>query len=336
VAAEVKEKVSEALSEIIQVGARVRPLNLNGKRVGWIRPLSFSERKVMDRHIVEDEERVTVTLLHCTTLTEDEIADLDVHELNSILNRLYKLNLADLSLYPYISAFVTTQSSNNLWTSRHDKLFDRTQIKMFDGKVLPLMALPDHTALWATLSTLRQESIQKLEQTLNFGTLIKAWAGKSADKYIQDLSKALQRYQLDLIQPWVDVIDYVKLQAKDQGEHFDDGFGHSHEDNTVQGLLREMKGMLEGDKHERVMDSFYEKQINEAKEKEAEIQEIIRKRRMQLEQMEDEGMVIRTDAEVRQRERQIREHSAETRLQQQLHDELSDQPEDEEVPTAQR
>ena len=88
IALEVKEKVSTVMEEIITMGARVRPLKLNGKRVGWLRPLAYSERKVLDRMIEKDDERVLLTLTHCTTLSEEDINDLDMYEMNSILHRL--------------------------------------------------------------------------------------------------------------------------------------------------------------------------------------------------------------------------------------------------------
>lgn len=337
VAAEVKQTVSEALSDIINTGARVQPLLLDNKRIGWIRALNYSERKVLDRMASSSDERIVVTLLHCTTLTEEEILDLDIHELNSILTRLHRMTLADLSLYPYMSAFITTQASQTLWAGRFDGVFNRRQIDMFDGKTLRLIDRSDLVALWATLSRIREESILKLEQTLNFGTMIKAWAGKSADKYVNDLVKALQAYQSDLIQPWVDVIDYVKLQTKDADKHFEDGFGHSHEDATVQGLLREMQGMFGGDRHEQLMESFYGGQVAEAKAKEDETQRIIAQRRSELEQLEDDGsMIVVTDAEVRKRERDIRTNSMETRLQKQMRDELEGQPEAEEINVGER
>jgi hypothetical protein len=328
VALEVKGRVALAMEEIISVGARVRPLKLNGKRVGWLRPLAYSERKVLDRLIEDDTERISITLQHCTTLTESEIDSLDIHEINSILNRLYRANLADLSLFPYISAFVTTQVSQNLWSARHDRLFDRDTIRMPDGSTLRFMALSDHVSLWATLSTIRIDSIQKLEQTLNFGTLIKAQIGKSADKYVSELIRSIGSFQVDLIDPWTEAVDYMKLQTGTP--HFEDGFGHSHQDNTVGGLMREMKGMFEGDRHEQLMTTFYEKQLSEAQEKEEKIQQIIQRRRAALEQMEDDGaMVVLTDTEMRRREREMRNRSAATHFETQLTHELSNQGDDE-------
>ena len=333
IAQEVKGRVTTAMDEIIQLGARIRPLKLNGKRVGWIRPLAYAERKILDQLIEDESERILLTLTHCTSLTEDEVLDLDIHELNSILHRLYNANVADLSLFPYISAYVTTQASQNLWCSRHDLIYDRKIITLPDGKTLRLLATPDHINLWATLSTIRQNSINRLEESLNFGTLIKAQIGKSAEKYVKELIRSLNMFQVDLLEPWTEVVDYVKLQANKP--HFEDGFGHAHEDNTIQGLMREMDGMFQGDRHEQLMQTFYDKQLSEAKEKETKIQEIIQQRRKALDEMEDDGaLVVVTDAEVRRREREIQSRSQSARLQEHIQ-ELTDQ-EEEELPIAAR
>jgi hypothetical protein len=326
VASKVKDHVSVAMEEIITMGARVRPLKLNGLRVGWLRPLAYAERKVLDRQIDDDDERVLLTMKYCTTLTEDEILDLDIFELNSILHRIYDANLADLSLFPYISAFVSTQVSHNLWTSKTDLLFNRDEIRLLDGRTMRFIAMPDHLRLWASLATLRVDSINKLERTLNFGTLIKAQIGKGADKYVNELIRALNGFQTDLIEPWTEVVDFMKLQH--DIPQFGDGFGHSHQDSSVQGLMREMHGMLQGDKHEQLMDTFYQKQLTEAQQKEAEIQDIVQRRRKALDEMEDDGaMVVVTDAEVRRREREIRARSSQTFFEKQLAFELENQDE---------
>lgn len=327
IAQEVKGFVTTAMEEIITAGARVRPLKLNGKRVGWIRPLAYAERKVLDRLFEDEDERIVITLKHCTTLTEDEILNLDIHELNSILYRLHTANAADLSLFPYLSAFVTTQMSQNLWNSRHDRVFDKEKIHLPDGGVLSFMAAPDHISLWANLSTIREQSITRLEQSLNFGTLIKAQVGKQADKYVNDLIKSLNGFQPDSIEPWIDIVDFMKVQS--QTPVFGDGYGHSHQDNSVQGLMREMKGMLEGDRHEQLMETFYEKQLNEARRKEDEIQQIIQRRRAELESDDAvDVMVVHTDAEVRRREREIHAGSLQAKFERQLVQELENQGDD--------
>lgn len=308
IALEVKEKVSSAMEEIITIGARVRPLKLNGRRIGWIRPLAPSERKILDRMIENEEEKILLVLTHCTTLTEDEVNDLDIYEINSILHRIYSANIADISLFPYISAFCSTQTSQLLWESKHDHTFEQKVITLPDGKSIKLLAPSNHLSLWALLTAIRNRSITRLEESLNLSAIVRAQVGKSADKYVKELVRELNSLKMDQIEPWTEVVDYTKLQS--DAPHFEDGFGHSHEDNTVQGLLREMDGMMHGDKHEQLMQQFYNKQVNEAQARERELQIRVQKRRSELATLEDDGsLVVVTDAEVKRREREIRARS---------------------------
>lgn len=327
----VREHVSEAMDELITVGARVRPLMLGGKRVGWFRPFSYSERKILDRHITDSHEQSFLLLKHCTTLTESEIEDLDIYELNSVLSLIHTSNLADYSLYPYISPFSYTQTSIGLWNTRHDELFSRREIVAPDGQVLKLLTTPIHITLWTNLCTSRERSLAKLETTLDFASLIKAQVGKSADKYVNDIVKAINSFSSDSIEPWMDVIDFVKAQATDS-VGFNDGFGHSHQDSSVQGLMREMQGMMEGDNHEKLMDTFYETQMSAAKKKEEAVQKIIAERREAMTSLDDGGaMVVLTEREVKERERQLRQASPQVALQRQLAEELGSQIDSDEV-----
>ena len=44
----------------------------------------------------------------------------------------------------------------------------------------------------------------------------------------------------------------------------EDGFGHGLEDSNLQDTLREFKGMVQGDKHEQLMDTFVEEEKTDA------------------------------------------------------------------------
>jgi hypothetical protein len=258
--------------------------------------------------IEDNDERIVLILTHCTTFSEDEINNLDIYEINSILHRLYSANVADISLFPYISAFCSTQTSQLLWESKYDHMFEQKSILLPDGKEMKLFAPSSHLNLWALLTSIRNRSIMRLEESLNLSAIVRAHVGKNADKYVKELIRELNSLKMDQIEPWTEIVDYVKLQS--DAPHFDDGFGHSHEDNTVQGLLREMDGMIHGDKHEQLMQQFYNKQVSEAQEKERELQIRVQKRRIELATLEDSNtLVVVTDAEVKRREREIRARS---------------------------
>ena len=331
-ALEIKEKVTQAMEEIITMGARVHPLKLNGKRVGWLRPLSPSERKILDSLIDDNNERMVLMLTHCTTLSESEIDDLDIYEINSILHQIYSANVADISLFPYISAFCSTQTSQLLWDSRRRQALEREIIRLPDGSRMQLLAPSSHLSLWALLTSIRVRSLHRLEEALNMSAIVRSQIGKDADKYVKGIISEINSFKLDAIEPWTDIVDYTKLQANPT--QFNDGYGHSHEDGSVQGLLREMDGMMQGDKHEQLMQQFYEKQINEAKEKEQQVLQRVQKRRKELEILEDDGsLVVVTDVEVKRRQREI--HSRTQRVMQQQIAELANQS-DEAPPPAER
>jgi hypothetical protein len=87
---------------------------------------------------------------------------------------------------------------------------------------------------------------------------------------------------------------------------FDDGYGHSHQDNSVEGMMREMKGMTEGDKHEELMKAFHDTQLRAENEKKRQIA-IQVKRRKELDEADDSVYVIRTEAEVKRKERLLKQ-----------------------------
>lgn len=322
VAEEVKEKVSEALDEIITSGARIRPLFLDSKRIGWVRPLFYAERKVLDRLSVSPTERTYLMLKHCTSLSDSALNNLDGREIQQVLKIIGKMNLADYSLYPFIQAFTSTQTSYNLWYIRDNALLCRKTLELPTGESLKVMAVNDHIKLWVSLSEMRFNSIQKLEQALALSAIVKAQIGQKAERYVQDLSRVLNSFKTDSLDPWMDTVDFVKVDKK---INYNDGFGHSHEDDSVSGLLREIKGMMEGDKHEQLMASFYNHQISEAKAQQAEVSRLIEERQKQLESMEDETLVVLTDAEVNKRVLEIKEKQGVTRVQSMSSSELSSQ-----------
>lgn len=302
-AEDVKLHITEAMVELITFGARIRPLFLNKTRVGWIRAIPYNEKRQLDIWYPDYHDRIEQTILHSTSLTSEEINSFDSTELSGILKSILNMNLPDLSLYPYISAFVSTSASFRLSTSMTSDLLTPKKIVMPDGKVMRQLCSSDILQLWISLARMREQTIEKLNNAQNAGTIARAFVGKGADNYNSAISKALESLKSDTIEPWMEVINFLSVKTD---ENFDDGFGHSHQDNSVEGLMREMKGMSEGDKHEQLMEAFHHSQIKEETDKRDKIEELIRRRRELLESSDqNEIMVVRTEAEVRQREREL-------------------------------
>ncbi|MBV8072923.1 MAG: hypothetical protein JO270_23675 [Acidobacteriaceae bacterium] len=53
-----RAQVIEALGELIEVGARIRPLLVGGKRVVWVRGIAPSERKAVRRSTSGEAESI--------------------------------------------------------------------------------------------------------------------------------------------------------------------------------------------------------------------------------------------------------------------------------------
>jgi len=302
-AEKVKIKVTDAMVEILMFGARVRPLLLNGKRVGWAKAMSFSEKKQIDTWYSTETERIETTLTHTTSLTQEEIDSLDMVELNSVLRAVLQLNLADLSLFPYISAFVSTQASFNLWSSKLH--LEPKTITLPDGLKLRQLSIPDHTMLWAALSSSRMDTINRLENAQNAGTIARAFVGTGADNYNNAINKALTSLRSDSIDPWMELINFMNVKEL---QNFNDGYGHSHQDSSVEGLMREMKGMSEGDKHEELMNAFHQTQIRMENEKIKQMKELAKRRRA-LDEVDESTYIIRTAVEVKKKEALLKQQN---------------------------
>src|ERR1035437_7212948 len=132
----VRGQVTDACEELLDVGARIRPLIANKKQVGWIRGLHPSERKMLDRWIYVKEDLVAHVLSLTTSLTPMEIEDLSNSDLRGILNLVRKMTEYDVSLYPYLAAYVSTLSSENLWHRKGAQLssFENRVVTLPDGK----------------------------------------------------------------------------------------------------------------------------------------------------------------------------------------------------------
>jgi hypothetical protein len=169
---------------------------------------------------------------------------------------------SDLSLYPYLSAFVTTSTSEQLWFSRGAELssFQKKVISLPDGSDIQLISAPDQARLWATLCNYREHAKQRLDASFNTLMMLRPWAGKGADGLATELKNTSRSLQPDQMEAWTDLVRVKKPV------NLSDGWAHG-EDDSREGILRELGGMLSNDRHEKVMAQLEKGIRDEAEQK---------------------------------------------------------------------
>ena len=113
-----------------------------------------------------------------------------------------------------------------------------------------------------------------------------------------ELNSVSKSMRVDATEPWEQVI---RVQ---QPRTLDDGWAHSMDDDSREGLLHEMHGMFANDKHEQFMEKFYQQQADKAAKERQRVEEIVRQRGGPG--VTSEVTAILTDTESRQRERDLR------------------------------
>jgi hypothetical protein len=297
----VRSEIVQNCEEIIEQGARVRPLMADGKQIGWVRGLHVSERRILTRWVFDVNDFIATVVKTCTTLTEDEINDLSSHELRRLAELISQMTARDLSLYPYLSAFVTTSPSENLWFSRGVTLssYDNRVIHFPDGRSMTILAPPEHAKLWATLCNYREQAKRRLDANFNALMIVSPLAGKSAEPLRNELRSHQKSMMVDSMAPWEEVVRIQKEAV------VDDGWAHSGMDDSVEGLQRELKGMFSNDKHEQFMQKFYKQQADKAEAEKKRFEDALAKRggpgvRSEI------GPEVYTEEQVRQRERDLK------------------------------
>lgn len=286
---ETRSSISTELEEMIEVGARIRPLLVDEKRVGWVRGVSLVERRMIQRWLPEENELLMSLLKLATSFTEDELRDFTLVEVRSISRVIRSMTESDLRLYPYLYPYASTASSEQLWYSQGKSLTDfrNKEIQMPDGKTMRISIASDQARMWATLCEYRCQAKAKLEDSFNTVLIIRPWVGKGTDTLTANLKTIARQMKTDSLEPWQEVI----RMAPDR--NYDDGWAHS-EDDSVEGLRRELTGMLGMDKHERTM-LEWERQMREREEQR--IRKIERAQKQK--DSEPSGFVIVTPEEVR-------------------------------------
>lgn len=303
---QVRRRITENCEELIETGARVRPLLVGGKQVGWVRGIHPQERRILKRWIQDPNDYVLNILLLATTFSKGEIEAMSGDEIRNLTKVVHQMSDHDMTMYPYLSAYVTTQSSENLWYGKGEALtsYENKVITMPDNKTMKIMAPPDHSRVWASLCSYREQSKKRLEQDFNALFIVRPWAGKSADPIANDLRSVSRSLETDALEPWERV---VRVETK-----VDKNDGWGHPGDSLEDLQRELKGMIEGDKHEKLMEIWGKQMIAEAEAKKKQIEAMRRERGITEAGITESPMRIVTEAEIRDRQRAMREGKSAT------------------------
>ena len=164
---------------------------------------------------------------------------------------------------------------------------------------MKIMAPPDHARVWASLCSYREQAKKRLESDFNALFIVRPHAGKHADPIANELKGVSRSLETDAVEPWERV---VRVEAS-----IDKNDGWGHPGDSLADLQRELKGMLEGDKHEKVMDAWSKQMIAAAEEKREKIAKARKTRGITEAGVTESPMRIVTEAEVREAQKAMRE-----------------------------
>jgi hypothetical protein len=295
----IRNLITQEIEEILEVGARVRPLYVENQMIGWARGVHLSERKQLKRFIFDKIEFTRHVLKLGTSLSEEFIKGLSALELRTLVRVVTEMTHSDLRLYPYVSPFVTTSTSEQLWFARGTALtaYQKKVIELPDGTTMPLLAAPDQARLWASLCNYREKAKARLDASMNALLIVRPWAGKSADGLASDLKNTAKSLIPDRMEPWAEIV------KTPHAVNFNDGWAHG-EDDSREGVLRELEGMMNNDRHERVMKQFEDSLISRAEAQQQTITEKIKQRGGPG--FFDQKVTYGTESEIRKRVAEIR------------------------------
>ena len=294
--AKVRNEIIEAMQELLETGARVRPLLADGKTVGYVRGLHWSERKWIRRFVMGNTEQILQALLLATTLSREQLLVCSSLEIQALSRIVAEMSDRDVSLYPYLSAFVSTSASEQLWYSHGSSLsdFSERRIILPNDKALKLVAPSDHSRLWTTLCTMREQSKRRLDDNFNSAMIVRSNVGKGANAIIADLRQMAKGLTPDQMEPWENIVRQESKSAED---------GWAHAETSFEGLKREMDNMLANDRHERVIDHFHETQLKEWEGKQRKVDEVLSSK---IPELEERGVHVLTERDVKSRQRRLR------------------------------
>jgi hypothetical protein len=256
----VKHIITDNCDELIEIGARIRPLMVDEQRIGWVRGFHNTERKRLSRWVHNPNDFLISTLTLATSLKREEIEEFSALEMHNMVHLVQKMTEYDVSLFPYLSAFTTTMASENLWHGHGTQLtsFENREIEMPDGAVMKIITPSEHARLWATLCVYREQAKVRLDANWNAVLQVRPMAGKSVDPLANDLKVLSKQLATDSLYLWENVVKFRPSRE------LDDGWAHPENMETREGMLKELHGMMAGDRHEQVMAAFEKQQIDAA------------------------------------------------------------------------
>src|SRR5208282_994662 len=248
----VRKRVSENIEELLEMGARIRPLMNGDKQVGWVRGVHPAERKQLKRWIKNPDDFILNMILLGTSFSAEDVEAMSSVEVYELIEIIRKMTDYDMSLSPYISAFSCTQMSETLWFSKGVKLtnYENRTVTMPDGRRIQISNPPDQVRTWASLCTYREQAKKRLDENWNAVLIVRPSVGRGALQNVADLRKVARSLETDSIEPWSRVV-------KNEDKQLDDGWAHGG-GSSFEELKREMEAMIRGDKHERYMDKLAE------------------------------------------------------------------------------
>jgi hypothetical protein len=258
-----RARITSELVELIEVGARIRPLLVGTKRVGWVRGVFPSERRVLSRWLDDDLDLYGEIISLGTTLAREEIRSLRMPEMRSLARVVSAMSESDARLFNYLPPFASSSQSEQLWAARGRTLtdFEDRSVRLPDGTCMHISRPSDHSAFWAWLAEDRIQAKSQLSAYRNACLIVQSHVGKHAESLVSDMKLRSRALATDSVDPWREAAPLVIERD------YNDGWAHS-EDDSKEGLMRELKGMLADDRHERTMQAFEKQQRERAAAKE--------------------------------------------------------------------
>lgn len=96
----VRDTIAFETEELLEVGARIRPLFSGKEKIGWVRGVHLSERKHLQRYVADPMELLSHIVLLGTSVSKEYLRSLSSLELRSLVRVIAEMTNSDLRLYP--------------------------------------------------------------------------------------------------------------------------------------------------------------------------------------------------------------------------------------------